>query len=94
MEKDIFIKEITNFIDLKKKSKAVTLMKRMWIKISIEDATALVHRASVYHFEKNERSFPKIINGVLYNSAGHYIYCEFNAEQQLAVENSVYDLKA
>ena len=94
MEKDLFIAELTKYVDTKKKSKAIILMKSMWIKISLFDAKVLVDQASVYHFEKNEKSFPKTIEGILYNSAGHYIYSKFNEEQQLAVEKSKFKLEA
>ena len=86
MEKSKFVKELTNLINLKKKQKAITLMKCMWIKISLFDAKALVDQATVYHFEKNVKSFPKEIDGVLYASAGEYIYSKFNEEQKEQVK--------
>ncbi len=64
----------------------------MWIKITLFDAKVLVDQATVYHFEKNEKSFPKEIDGVLHTSAGEYIYSKFNDEQKEQVKKSRFQI--
>ena len=90
MLKDNFINQINNSI--KDKEKCVLLMKRAWIRISLKEATELVKKAFIHNFPKNNKdiSFPKTIQGVQYESAGHFVYGMLSEEQKLSIERSPY----
>jgi hypothetical protein len=88
MDRDNFINQVNNTI--RDKEACLILMKRAWIKMSIREATDLVKKAFIHNFPKNNKDipFPKTIQGVLYESAGHFIYGMLTEDQKASIERS------
>lgn len=90
MEKNIFIDAMTVLVKKEAIEDSVALMKRLWIKISINDARVLIKSAIKYNTTEGEEPFPKEIGGVMYKSAGEYVYNQLNDEQKATIDNSTF----
>jgi hypothetical protein len=88
MDINIFVNTMTKLIQQNRIDDCVIVMKRLWIRMSIHDIKVLAKSAHKYNSLDGDLPFPKDIGGVVYQSAGDYIYRQLDEEQQEAIAKS------